>query len=70
MAGVVYEFKHHQALLAEEQPHAAAQLLGIAHLGHGGPGQEQRPFAKSLGIHGSGHRLAGAGGVKGDWEYR
>ena len=41
LAGVVYEVEHHQAFLAGEQPHTAAQLLGVEHLGHGRPGHKQ-----------------------------
>ena len=41
LAGVVYKVEHHQTFLTGEQPHTAAQLLGVEHLGHGGPGHEQ-----------------------------
>ena len=41
LAGVIHEVKHHQALFAGGQPHAAAQLLDVEYLGHGGPGHEQ-----------------------------
>ena len=41
LAGIVHEVEDHQALLAIIQPHATTQLLGIQHLGHGGPGHEQ-----------------------------
>ena len=41
LAGVVHEIKHHQALLTGGQPHAAAQLLGIEHLGHGRSSHKQ-----------------------------
>ena len=41
LAGVVHKVKDHKAFLSLKEPHTAAQLLGIEHLGHGRTSHEQ-----------------------------
>lgn len=41
LAGVVDEIEHHEAFFPRRQAHAAAQLLGIEHFGHGWPRHEE-----------------------------
>ena len=41
LAGVVDEVEHHEAFFPRRQAHAAAQLLGIEHFGHGRPRHEE-----------------------------